>query len=40
MAVADDKLDGVRGGAELVVSDMRLHGRGGGQQHRQPDIRQ
>lgn len=25
-AVAADKLDGVRGGAELVVNDMRLHG--------------
>ncbi|KAF7956362.1 hypothetical protein AWV80_38310 [Cupriavidus sp. UYMU48A] len=26
VAVASDKLDGVRGGAELVVNDMRLHG--------------
>jgi len=26
VAVANDKLDGVRGGAEVVVSDMRLHG--------------
>lgn len=25
-AVATDKLDGIRGGAEVVVSDMRLHG--------------
>lgn len=25
-AVASDKLDGVRGGSELVVNDMRLHG--------------
>lgn len=25
-AVAAEKLDGVRGGAELVVNDMRLHG--------------
>ncbi|CAG9177344.1 hypothetical protein LMG23992_03479 [Cupriavidus laharis] len=25
-AVASDKLDGVRGGADLVVNDMRLHG--------------
>lgn len=26
VAVASDKLDGVRGGAEVVVNDMRLHG--------------
>ncbi|CAG9173903.1 hypothetical protein [Cupriavidus pinatubonensis] len=26
VALASDKLDGVRGGAELVVNDMRLHG--------------
>ncbi|WER49596.1 hypothetical protein CupriaWKF_20890 [Cupriavidus sp. WKF15] len=26
VAIASDKLDGVRGGAELVVNDMRLHG--------------
>jgi hypothetical protein len=25
-AVSSEKLDGVRGGAELVVNDMRLHG--------------
>ncbi|QYY27647.1 MULTISPECIES: hypothetical protein [Cupriavidus] len=25
-AVASDKLDGVRGGTEVVVNDMRLHG--------------
>ncbi|KWR89108.1 hypothetical protein [Cupriavidus sp. IDO] len=26
VAVSSEKLDGVRGGAELVVNDMRLHG--------------
>ncbi len=25
-AVATDKLDGIRGGAEVVVNDMKLHG--------------